>query len=284
MAVEAKRGCGYRKVGGTYLVDDGRGSPCCKLPLELSICPCCGNGIKQTRGWTWIDAGKMFGAGGCRSGDPLTMATCPAVNPASMGRVGLLWVGEKFYKRPLDFQLEASKQGISRRVSNVPRDFKAGETWVLFAHPKAIERPRTIEETGAPEGDSFGFAIKRPDGELEVDKDEQRLFFATREEAVTKAAELDLEKPLFVPGVVRITRPRGFEKIVKQSTFDSMLADRASYEASTDANREPSALLALFERDAKRSIKWVPVPDDDPDHQGTVYDDEPAPAGREETA
>ena len=28
--------------------------------------------------------------------------------------------------------------GISRRIRNVPRDFKLGETWVFLGHPKAI--------------------------------------------------------------------------------------------------------------------------------------------------
>lgn len=35
MAVEARRGCGYRKAGGLYLVASGMGSPCHRLPIPL---------------------------------------------------------------------------------------------------------------------------------------------------------------------------------------------------------------------------------------------------------
>jgi hypothetical protein len=145
MAVEAKRGCGYRKVGGLYLMDDGGGSPCCKMPIPLTVCPCCGGGIKQARGWTWVDAGKLFPDTRCAAG-PMASVTCPAANPATMGKCGLIWIGESFYKRPVDFLNEAARMGISRRLPAIPRQFVAGETWVFFAHSKAIARPRMIEE------------------------------------------------------------------------------------------------------------------------------------------
>ena len=54
MAVEARRGCGYRKVGGLYLMGGTGGMPCCKMPIPLHVCPTCHGGIKQTRGWSWI--------------------------------------------------------------------------------------------------------------------------------------------------------------------------------------------------------------------------------------
>jgi hypothetical protein len=47
MAIERKRGCGYRKVGGMYLVgDEGIWVPCDRLPIILDVCPACGGGIK----------------------------------------------------------------------------------------------------------------------------------------------------------------------------------------------------------------------------------------------
>lgn len=60
MAIEARRGCGYRKVGGIYLVGGGIGVPCDRLPYPLTVCPCCSQGVKQGRGWTWVTVGKLF--------------------------------------------------------------------------------------------------------------------------------------------------------------------------------------------------------------------------------
>lgn len=39
MAVETRRGCGYRKVGGIYLVCDGAGFRCDQLPVNLEVIP-----------------------------------------------------------------------------------------------------------------------------------------------------------------------------------------------------------------------------------------------------
>jgi hypothetical protein len=206
MAVEAKRGCGYRKVGGIYIVSDPGGFGCCSLPLELSICPCCGGGIKQARGFTWVNPGLLF-----QKNEPLKPgcnAVCPVANPASMGeRAGLLWVGERFYPTPAAFDREAGTLGISKRVAALPRGFKVGETFVLLAHPKAVLRE--VEAAG----------------EL-VPKLEHR------------------------PGVFRIFRPSRVEKILNQSM----------------------ATEAELERLKKAGITPVIVPDDDPDHMGSVYD------------
>jgi len=51
---ESKRGCGWRKPGGLYLMADGPAELCGKLPIPLEICPSCGGGIKLSRGWTWV--------------------------------------------------------------------------------------------------------------------------------------------------------------------------------------------------------------------------------------
>jgi hypothetical protein len=72
-----------------------------------------------------------------------------------MGRVGLLWVGEKYYPHASDFTEEAAKLGVSRRIHQIPREFVLGETVILMAHRKAIDnskpgvfmvlRPKDIE-------------------------------------------------------------------------------------------------------------------------------------------
>jgi len=140
---EAKRGCGYRKPGGLYLVSGQPSAPCGKLPLELTVCPCCGQGVKPARGWTWVDPVPLFLHVECRSDHGVRVQhdeceNCPLddYNVYQLGDVGLLWIGEKFYKTPEEFLAEGMEQGISRRISAIPNDFEIGKTWVLFAHRK----------------------------------------------------------------------------------------------------------------------------------------------------
>jgi hypothetical protein len=127
---ERERGCGYRKKGGMYFVSEGVAAPCDKLPIPLTVCPCCNHGIKQTRGYQWINS-QLFSAAIC-SGQ---CTTCP-MNFKNL-RMGLMWVGEKFYSTAGEFIKEANAMGVSKRISQVPRDFVVGETWIALAHPKA---------------------------------------------------------------------------------------------------------------------------------------------------
>jgi hypothetical protein len=137
--VEQKRGCGYRQEGGLYLVSEGAAGDCGKLPFPLTVCPCCRAGIKPTRGWTWVDSTALMEGHTCRfTGISDACRTCPLKDNV-LGRVGLLWVGEAFYKTPGDFLKEAAALGVSRRIPAVPVGFKVGETWVMLAHRKACE-------------------------------------------------------------------------------------------------------------------------------------------------
>ena len=218
MAVEARRGCGYRKVGGLYLVGTGRGIACDRLPIALEVCPCCGQGIKQTRGWTWVDVAALVGGpheitkerpllngkGGVVDSEA---CDCPRIcplchHPESIGRAGLLWVGTQFYPTIEHFESEAATLGVSRRLITLPRGFEIGKTWVLFAHPRGI-----IKATG-------DLAAK------------------------------------YVPAIFRVWKPEAVERIFKES-------DRGSEAAAADE---------------KRGIRPVFVPDNDKDHQGSVYD------------
>jgi len=149
MAIEPKRGCGFRKIGGLYLVGGGIGMPCDRLPFPLTVCPCCSQGVKQALGFTWIDVAKFFQ--GPHIVTPPIIARpfhnelcqchslCPLCrHPETMGRAGLIWIGEKFYKFPIDFVKEGVELGFSRRIKAIPHGFKIGETWVLLAHAKAV--------------------------------------------------------------------------------------------------------------------------------------------------
>jgi hypothetical protein len=138
MAVEQARGCGHRKVGGLYLVCDAPGAPCCKIPFELHVCPTCNQGIKQSRGWQWIDP-RPWSKGPCTTPQAVwrKSARCPLADPDKLGdKVGLIWIGAEYYATPADFMAEAHKMGISRRIKAVPRGFKLGEHWVFLAHPR----------------------------------------------------------------------------------------------------------------------------------------------------
>jgi hypothetical protein len=132
--VEGARGCGYRK-NGIYLVSDGPGTACMKLPIPLGVCPTCSCGIKATRGFTWINS-NLFEDRKCPKPGEGVCVGCP-MNWKNV-RMGLIWVGGRFYDRPEKFTREANAMGVSRRISQVPKDFKLGDTWIALAHRKAI--------------------------------------------------------------------------------------------------------------------------------------------------
>lgn len=205
MATEAKRGCGFRKVGGLYLVAKGIGVPCMRLPVPLDVCPTCSHGIKQSRGWTWINAKELFAAGDLWDCPSPACPVCPVSHPPE--KAGLTWVGGKFYPKPSDWMLEADRLGVSRRISMIPKDLKLGETWVFVAHPVAVTRIIAPINGG--------------------------------EETVTK-----------VPGIFHAFKPTAIEQIVTRS------------------QSEDEEFMARLD---KRGITPVIVPDDDKDHQGTVY-------------
>lgn len=119
---------------------------------------------------------------------------------APKGRAGLLWVGEAFYPTPDDFSTEAARQGISRRIHQIPREFKLGETWVLFAHRKTIDRP-TLEDPKAKWPGIFHtfkpteiqYVVKGTESEDELEAMAKRGITPVR---VVKDGELDFHKPV----------------------------------------------------------------------------------------
>lgn len=136
--VDSLRGCGWRKSGGMYLVAGRVNYACGKLPFPLDSCPTCGQGFHPCRGWTWIDAVDLVDAQECKKEEKNLCRFCPLDFPIRFDRVGLLWVGERFYETPGKFLDEALNLGISRRIHQIPRGFQVGKTWVFLAHRKAI--------------------------------------------------------------------------------------------------------------------------------------------------
>jgi hypothetical protein len=197
MAIEAKRGCGFRKVGGLYLVSGKLGAPCGRLPFPLTRCACCGAGFKFARSWQWVDPAAVFATPPHVDGEPIptlpacagavctVYAGCPLGNPRTLGaRAGLLWIGKQHYPTPAHFTAEARTLGVSRRIKSVPRGFVAGETWVLLAHVEAAhgrQRLGDLDPAPLPGVD--------PDGLVDI-----RL-----------------------PGLFSIFQPTGIEKIVTET-------------------------------------------------------------------
>ena len=193
MAVEARRGCGYRKVGAMYLCGYGVAAGCDRLPYPLGVCPTCGAGVKQARGWTWLNWYDFAGRhDGCRDTYP-----CPLCDPTPGERYGLLWVGKKYYT-PEEFVQEAVTMGVSKRIAAIPKGLKLGETRVLFAHPEAcvsdqIPAPIKGEQIRTP-GVFFSFVPQR------VEK------IVTREQSEDSDAMTALTKRGITPVVIEQTK------------------------------------------------------------------------------
>jgi hypothetical protein len=234
MAIERKRGCGYRKVGGLYLVSGRGGRQCDRLPIKLDVCPVCSHGFKQSRGFTWVD---LFGLVGGDHEDVLSQAILPShcdCKPdcplcwkvREIGKAGLLWIGEKFYKNPGEFMAEGFELGFSRRIKALPRNFKVGESWILLAHPKTIR-----EYVKAEQGD----------------------------EKIGLLPGVD-EKIVFKPGIFTLWRPVKIEQLFNESQQGSDEVEEA----------------------IEKGITPIFVPDNDPDHHGSVYDKAEEEAAEEE--
>jgi len=142
---EGKRGCGYRKEGGLYLVlPEFKGQACGKLPLTLDRCPCCGAGVKFARGWTWINGKLLFEKVVCCIAGDVEHRFCVLADPPE--KMGLIWIGEKFYKTTDDWLNEGRDMGVSRRIQAIPHGFEVGKTWVCVAHVDAIPGAYMIDE------------------------------------------------------------------------------------------------------------------------------------------
>lgn len=159
MAVEAMRGCGYRQVDGLYLRCDGAAFGCDRIPVPLHACPICGGGVRQARAHRWLDP-AFFGEHHIRgalveqhseTSASYELLPCPdpALDPVCHPRAPMLlmWVGSRHYT-PHTFRMEAADLGVSKRIPAVPKGMKFGETWVLLAHPEAIDPCPTCKGSG----------------------------------------------------------------------------------------------------------------------------------------
>lgn len=238
MAVEAKRGCGYRKVNGLYLVGGGLSAPCDRMPFPLERCKVCGGGIKFTRGPQWLlpsffephvlQEERVFHT--YRETDRcLDESPCPVCNKPPLGEEFgphlLLWIGRKHYT-PEAYLEEGRKLGVSRRLSALPKGLVLGQTWVLLAHLDAVPAKDPQKCTVCNMSDK----LHVPGAPADV------------------CSSFQAPKP--TPGIFCAFVPRAVELILKES----------------DATPERR------EKEEKRGVTVVTVPDDDKDHQGSVWD------------
>jgi hypothetical protein len=134
--VETKRGCGYRKAGGIYLVCDAPSQPCYK-EIPLKPCPTCKNEIRFSQNYQWIHYDQLLiNDKFCRNPE------CRGCVPfdGTVDRMLLMWVGEMYYSMPHDFRKEAFSRGISKRIPLPPKDIEVGKTWVVLVHKNTIPR------------------------------------------------------------------------------------------------------------------------------------------------
>lgn len=156
MAQEAKRGCGYREVGGIYLVADGLWASCDRLPLQVDSCPTCSEGIHFPRAPREINPLKLFGEHkDCTerlgSTDPLLHSifsvyprSCHVCRPTE-DVAYLLGVGEKYYT-PQSFITESQTLGLSKRIPAMPKKLEIGKTWVYLVHRQALVTSDTVAQ------------------------------------------------------------------------------------------------------------------------------------------
>jgi len=140
--VEGKRGCGYRKPGGLYLVNRSDAKPCGRIPFPLTVCPCCGEGFRPSRGYRWVDGQKLLEtAPECSFDKCDDDCSFREGNEENVGRAILIWVSPENYPTPDDFLIESGEMGVCRRLSGdqIPRGLIVGETWIFLAHREAID-------------------------------------------------------------------------------------------------------------------------------------------------
>lgn len=236
MSIEAKRGCGYRKAGGIYVIGDLSGA----IPAEYL--PFCID-YPFSRGMTWAQSERLF-------------ATCldeTAGGYRAFGRLGLMWVGEQHYKTPGDFTTEAIEMGVSRRVAFLPKDLKVGDP-IAAAHLRAVRTwndPMCCPEALVPNVPVSMHCMRcRYVIEAKVLANTFRMIARTTWPCpiCTEDFGLDVgrgENPDGIAGVFCLFRMTKVEVVLPESVAQD---------------------LEIVKRCTERGVEIVAVPDHDPDH------------------
>lgn len=172
MPSEERRGCGYRQIGGLYLVCDPLELiECDRDPKEtvLERCQCCGRAFKFSRSIQTFAAKIVLGT---HDGKECTCPKkCLLCNPPDDATTYLMWVGRKWYT-PQSFKEEARRMGISKRIGpkSIPRDFVIGKSVVYLAMRSIHEDPETGEKKDAV---FVAFRPSRIEAVVSEDEDEE---------------------------------------------------------------------------------------------------------------
>ena len=211
MAIEEKRGCGYRKLNALYLCGRYIGIPCDRMPVEIGACPVCGQGLHFTRSMTEVDPLTLWGIHQpCK--DAATCMMC--YPPSSSAEVGhyVMTVGKKYYS-PRSFIEEATTMGISKRIPFVPKKLVLGTSVIYLAHLEAVEvreSPMMQEAMALIAGSSEqtklleAETVKKAMGIFAAFRP-QRVETLIREDELTDKKREELEKR----GITPIPVPRG---------------------------------------------------------------------------
>ena len=141
---EGIRGCGYRKIGGLYLVSDPSAQlECDALPLPIEACDCCGFEPPFSRNFQWIHTAyiaelsqrKHRKPEGCRCNVACPVCFAPTTLNVDSGKYGFMYVSKRAYTPP-SFVKEAVTMGVSKRIPDIPKGLVLGKTLVLLAHNK----------------------------------------------------------------------------------------------------------------------------------------------------
>ena len=129
----ASRGCGERNEKGFYIMCGGIPISCHRLPMDVPMCPACGQYILpfKIRGVAQFNPYRVFGECEIPRGHDMGKChrhKCVVCFPPVKG--WYMSVGEDSYSTK-SFMGEATLQGISKKVRAIPKDMKPGDILYL---------------------------------------------------------------------------------------------------------------------------------------------------------
>lgn len=222
---EEARGCGFRKAGGYYLVAEGLSTPCGRLPIPIQRCPCCGEGVKFSRGTTWLDP-RPFAKIPCSFKGECPETTCPAFNMDSLGRTDVIEcstpkkVEDAQKKFRSNFRYEDVKVGVSRR------DRSLQEVSARFPHVLLLwigEKFYATPEDFINEAKKQGVSRRIPTVPHDFEAGETWVWLAHLKAIYNGPNHEDGE---YTPGVFHMFRPKQIDYIVDKENDDDYKLER----------------------------------------------------------